>query len=510
MFIIAWGRFMFVPPDFVEFQRNCQDSELVSLAVNLEFDYLNTLLLAMAMKDEPTFFLLESANSDKTFSRYSFCGYYYRNIFRCVNDRLYCNDREVAAANPFVELFKLFQHRHQRPCPLFDGFQGGLVGYLSYDSVNYMDELRQPVKNIVDGCNFSFVEVDRFFVFDNYLQRCYAVAVTNAATPEKSYHSALQDLEHMALDLRQRLQNVIKQVGCLHELTRRQETIEQLEKKYQQSISRDLSSLQQRQCINALRQELAAGEAIQANLSVRFSFPAVDPFSFYRRLRRINPSPYMFYIRWHDEVLAGASPEIHLRVTGQTATIKPLAGTRPRDNRPLDVICNDLLADEKERAEHLMLIDLARNDLYTCCHPESVRVVRPYTPEVYSHVIHITSEVQGRLKEDIPTWKLFSKTFPAGTLTGAPKIRAIELLEQYEGSPRGFYGGCVGYFNYDGDINTAITIRSAFFTAEESIFRAGAGIVIDSNSDYESREVERKAAVVRQTLFRCHAHREER
>ena len=169
----------------------------------------------------------------------------------------------------------------------------------------------------------------------------------------------------------------------------------------------------------------------------------------------------MFYIKCGDEVLCGTSPEIHLKIEDRTATLKPIAGTYRIDGGDDEMPGRKLLADEKERAEHLMLLDLARNDLYTGCATDSVKVVSSFKPEVYSHVIHIVSEVQGRMRDDVSPLRLFCNTFPAGTVSGAPKVRAMELIDQYEKSPRGFYAGCAGYFSYSQDIDTCIIIRSA-------------------------------------------------
>jgi len=241
-----------------------------------------------------------------------------------------------------------------------------------------------------------------------------------------------------------------------------------------------------------------AGECIQAVLSNRYRVPgATNPVAFYRALRRINPSPYLFLFKDKDTTLCGSSPETHLKVSDGVATLKPIAGTiRLAEGDDVDRLKRRLLSDPKERAEHLMLLDLARNDLYTRCDPATVQVVQSFQPEVYSHVIHIVSEVTGQLPDNVPPLALFARTFPAGTLTGAPKVRAIELISEAEPSPRGFYGGCVGYVSYSGDLDTCITIRSARFSAEGAELRAGAGIVYDSDPAREFDEVEGKLAAL--------------
>ncbi len=203
----------------------------------------------------------------------------------------------------------------------------------------------------------------------------------------------------------------------------------------------------------------------------------------------------MFFIKYEDKVLAGSSPETHLKVKNGYATLKPIAGTYPI-NKDLEKVKEALLNDKKEISEHLMLLDLARNDLYQGCKVDSVKVLKAFSIEEYSHVVHIVSEVKGKIKQDITPFQLFLKTFPAGTVSGAPKVRAIELIDKYENSTRDFYSGCVGYINYNHSFDTCITIRSAFFDNEKLITRAGAGIVADSKLENELKEVERKLGAI--------------
>jgi anthranilate synthase component 1 len=216
-------------------------------------------------------------------------------------------------------------------------------------------------------------------------------------------------------------------------------------------------------------------------------------------LRRVNPSAYLFYVKFGESVVCGSSPETHLKVKDRVATLRPIAGTyalpapatRPTES-DIEKLKASLLADEKELAEHLMLVDLARNDLYTSCKTESVSVDKSFAAEVYSHLIHIVSEVSGTLREDLNSFDLFKRTFPAGTVSGAPKVRAIELIDSYEVSDRGFYSGCVGYIGFNGNLDTCITIRSAQFLRGEMVMRAGAGIVFDSVPEKEFAEIENK------------------
>ena len=255
--------------------------------------------------------------------------------------------------------------------------------------------------------------------------------------------------------------------------------------------------------VEALKEEIVAGECIQTVLSSKFSINgSVNPINLYRLLRSINPSPYMFYIAIDGDVVCGTSPEVHLKIDNGTATLKPIAGTYRYEGENLEQLKAKLLQDEKEKAEHLMLLDLARNDLYTGCVPESVNVVSSFQAEVYSHVIHIVSEVEGKLRSGVSSFDLFCRTFPAGTVTGAPKVRAIELIDKYEKSPRGFYAGCAGYFSYSQDVDTCILIRSAYVNQKTVTLRAGAGIVYDSVPEKEYVEVRNKLGALYDAIKR--------
>jgi anthranilate synthase component 1 len=265
------------------------------------------------------------------------------------------------------------------------------------------------------------------------------------------------------------------------------------------------SNLTRQQFVAAVQKAkdyIAAGDIFQAVLSQRLSRETrASPFSIYRSLRRLNPSPYMYFFDFAGLVkgpslhLIGASPEMHVRLEGMQATLRPIAGTRPRGQTPdedLDLE-RDLLADAKERAEHIMLVDLARNDLGRVCRYGSVRVPELMAIERYSHVMHIVSQVEGELKPELDAFDLMRATFPAGTVSGAPKIRAMQIIQELEAAPRGPYAGAVGYFAYDGSMDTCITIRTLVMQGKTISIQAGAGIVADSDPEGEFKETLNKA-----------------
>jgi anthranilate synthase component 1 len=252
--------------------------------------------------------------------------------------------------------------------------------------------------------------------------------------------------------------------------------------------------------VKEIKEEILNGEAIQVVFSQKYLLKKkINPVSFYRAIRHLNPSPYLFFLKFKNFVLLGSSPETHLKIKDRKAVLKPIAGTYPV-KKDLTKVKEELLNDKKEKAEHLMLLDLARNDLYQGCEIDSVKVTKAFATEEYSHVVHIVSEVEGRLNKSETPFNLFIKTFPAGTVSGAPKVRAIELINQYEKSSRGFYAGCVGYFGYNGNIDTCITIRSALVEDNQVTIRAGAGIVSDSEPEKELKEVEKKLGAMFKAL----------
>jgi anthranilate synthase component 1 len=254
--------------------------------------------------------------------------------------------------------------------------------------------------------------------------------------------------------------------------------------------------------VETAKEYIAAGDIFQVVLSQRFTRKTnADPFAIYRALRRLNPSPYMFYFDFKDLAgdpplrLIGASPEMHVRLQGGKATVRPLAGTRRR-GKSIDEDAHlemDLLADPKERAEHVMLVDLARNDLGRVCDYGSVIVQEQMSVERYSHVMHIVSQVEGELEPEKDAFELMDATFPAGTVSGAPKIRAMEIIVELEGEPRGPYAGAVGYFSFDGSLDSCITIRTMVMQGQEVSVQAGAGIVADSIPEKEYQECINKA-----------------
>ncbi len=441
-------------------------------------DTLTPITLLNWFSDNERVFLLESANLDKSFSRFSFVGAEAKRVIRLYPKRIEVEREgkiEKQETDVFDYLNSLFSGEKSYSDREFGDFTGGFVGNFSYEAVNIMNVLRTPL-NVPENFKLgTFFEVESFYVFDNARFKLYAACSVDLNNLESSFSYA----ENKTLEMAKTLKNLKTKKHSLSS---------------KPVFEREFSEEEFKKMVEYVRGEILRGECIQCVISNFYKvFGKLNPVTFYRSLRRINPSPYLFFIKDGPSVLCGSSPETHLRVKQGKALLKPIAGTVPLDkNKDVEELKKSLLNDPKERAEHLMLLDLARNDLYAGCKTDSVKPLKMFEPEVYSHVIHIVSEVTGELDKNMSPFALFSKTFPAGTLTGAPKVRAMELIEETEKNLRGFYGGCVGYFSYSGDLDTCITIRSALFEEDYAVIRAGAGIVADSVPEKEFLEVEGK------------------
>jgi len=364
--------------------------------------------------------------------------------------------------------------------PELPRFVGGAVGYLSYETVSEFERLPAP-KVAEAGPTACFMLTDTMIVFDNVRHTMKIVAAARPgafASPKAAYQDAVRRI--MAIEER-----LMTPVDLRPRITGAQPGLES-----------NVSPEQFRDMVRRARDYISAGDIIQAVLSQRFSgeLPA-DPVTLYRALRLVNPSPYTFYLKTGDRLLVGSSPEVMVRLTGDRAELRPIAGTRPRGATEQEdrALADELLSDEKERAEHVMLVDLGRNDLGRVAASGSVQVKDFMTIERYSHVMHIVSTVQATLAEGRDAFDLIRATFPAGTLSGAPKIRAMEIIHELEPQPRGAYGGAVGYIGYDGNMDLAITIRTLEIEGHRVAVQAGAGIVYDSDPEKEYQETCHKA-----------------
>ena len=427
-------------------------------------------------------FLLESVESGERLARYSFVGLGSRITVELHADRLTIDGKAAkrpANAAEWLALMRDVLGRAPTLHPEIDGipFNGGLVGTTGYDVVRFFERLPDNARELEGLPQAVYVAPESLLVFDHLTRR---VALLHAGT----------ESERQALRAR-----VVKALrGGLEAPDN------------PGAFSQAAASMTEREFIAAVaaaKAHIKAGDIYQIVLSVRFSGQTdLDPFQTYRGLRLLNPSPYMYFFEVGSLRVAGSSPEALVRLAGRTASLRPIAGTRPRGQTPEHDLAleHELLADPKENAEHVMLVDLARNDLGRVASSGSVHV-DPYRKiERYSHVMHIVSGVQGLVAADRDAFDLFAAAFPAGTLVGAPKVRAMQLIAELEPTARGLYGGTVGYFAKNGNMDQAITIRTMVFNGEEYSFQAGAGIVSDSVPETEYQEVLAKSAILRRAL----------
>ena len=427
-------------------------------------------------------YLLESVERGMLLARYSFLGF--GNASEVLLDRsgLYVDGvHRAAPANgaEFLEVLRAALAAAPRPLPAIPElpFTGGLVGFSGYGVAGQFERLPESCVESCENPECAYVATESVLVFDHLTRR---VALLHAGSAgERS------DLRQRVIKL---LRGPVPSTPAGGEVGRPRASLDQ--PAFEQRVTRG-------------KEYIAAGDLYQIVVSVRFDGEShVEPFEVYRALRLLNPSPYMFYCEIGGLKIAGSSPEALVRLNGRQAQLRPIAGTLPRGETDAEDDSNEqrLLADPKEIAEHVMLVDLARNDLGRVAGVGSVRVDPYMTVERYSHVMHIVSGVRGLLASGKDAFDLFAAVFPAGTLVGAPKIRAMEIINELEPVHRGLYAGTVGYFGNGGDMDQAITIRSIVFDGDRYSYQAGAGIVADSDPAREYKEVLAKSAILRRAL----------
>ncbi len=436
-------------------------------------------------------FLLESVVGGERFGRYSFIGLPARTLLRAsgfgdqavtevVTDGVVV---ERAAGNP-LDFIADYQQRFKVALePGLPRFCGGLAGYFGYDTVRHIEKkLIHSCPPDTLGCpDILLLQCEELAVIDNLSGKLSLIVYADPSQPQ-AYVQASARLQA----LRQRLDAPVKAPLPLPSACAPQQ--------------REFAKADYIAAVERAKELIAAGDFMQVQVGQRISKPfAESPLSLYRALRTLNPSPYMYYYHFGDFHVVGASPEILVRQEqtpeGQKVTIRPLAGTRPRGATPeLDKAAEqELIGDPKERAEHVMLIDLARNDIGRIAQTGSVKVTEAFVVERYSHVMHIVSNVEGLLLDGMSAMDVLRATFPAGTLTGAPKVHAMELIDQLEPSKRGIYGGACGYLSYAGDMDVAIAIRTGIIKNNTLYVQAAAGVVADSVPELEWKETEAKA-----------------
>ena len=480
-------------------QADSRIPNLLPVVRELPADLETPVSVYLKLSGEGPSFLLESVSGGEQVARFSFIGIQPSQAFvirPCSLERHTASGVETLALPEGCDPLTLLKEEMAQYTPIqvpgLPRFSGGLVGYLNYDVVRYFEPSvsLQPHDELPEGV---FLLADTLIVFDHAFGRLLLVANAPLIGDEAQARAAAET----RLDLiQERLENAAPLPPASYRLPAGHKS--QLQTELRSNMSRE----QYIRSVLQAKEHIAAGDIFQVVLSQRLERETeAAPFNIYRALRRLNPSPYMYFFDFNglaggpDFHLIGASPEMHVRLEGREASIRPIAGTRPRGQNPAEdsLLEQELLADPKERAEHVMLVDLARNDLGRVCDFGSVRVSEQMGVERYSHVMHIVSHVEGSLRSEFDAFDLLRATFPAGTVSGAPKIRAMQIIDDLENSPRGPYAGAVGYFSYDGSSDTCITIRTLTMRGQTVSVQAGAGIVADSDPEKEHQECVNKA-----------------
>lgn len=441
--------------------------------------------------DSPGYsFLFESVEGGDKWARYSFLGAEPSVVFRSKGQSIEImhsgRETETFTGDPILALRDLLSQYRPVSSEELPRFHGGAVGYFGYDMVRFIEDIPDSSPDELKLWDSVYMVMDTILAFDNVTSKIKIIS--NAYVP---------DLKNAREEYEKSLARIAKLKSKLKN---------SLDERFTNGISRDVgeekftleSNFEPEHFKDAVlrtKEYIKSGDIIQAVISQRWKTDLrVDPFDLYRALRILNPSPYMFFLRMGEDILTGSSPEVMVRVEGERIASRPIAGTRPRGKTvPEDeALAAELIADPKERAEHIMLVDLARNDLGRVSNTGSVRVNDFMIVERYSHVMHIVSNVTALLAEGSDAFDVIKATFPAGTLSGAPKVRAMEIIEETEPTTRGAYGGCVCYFSFSGNMDSCITIRTFVIKDGRVYIQAGAGIVADSNPETEYQETVNK------------------
>ena len=477
-------------PSFNEFSRKARDGNLIPVYREILAD-METPVSAFRKIDRGDYaFLLESVEGGEKWGRYSFLGSNPGLVFKAKGSRVEVITKEGTRFHQIdkdlLEPLKGILERY-RPVRADDlpRFYGGMVGFLAYDVVRQFERLPAMTKDDLDLPDALFLLTDTLVIFDSVAHRIKVVS--NAFVPEatqerlrEAYDEAARKIDAIISSLRQPLSAGPTTPGGTGEL----------------QLSSTMSREEFIRAVESAKEYVRAGDVVQTVISQRLSAKtSADPFDIYRALRIINPSPYMYYLRLGDLRVAGSSPEVLVRLEEGKIDLRPIAGTRPRgrDDEEDRALQQELLDDPKERAEHIMLVDLGRNDVGRVARIGSVVVSELMAVERYSHVMHIVSNIKGMLEEGHDAFDLLRACFPAGTVTGAPKIRAMEIIEELERVRRGLYAGAVGYFGFSGNMDTCITIRTVLIADGTAYIQVGAGIVADSDPEREFEETMNKS-----------------
>ncbi|HTS36174.1 MAG TPA: anthranilate synthase component I [Candidatus Solibacter sp.] len=476
-------------PDFKEFSGLAREATLIPVVKSVSADLLTPVSAFLAIADkEPHAFLLESIERGEQIGRYTFLGAKPYMRVRAQQGKVEIERgrrRETSKENIFEVVKRLLREHKPAHIKGLPPFTAGAVGYFAYDVVRQLEKIGNHTKDDLHVPDAELMFFDRLLAFDHLRHQIHIVAAADVSneSPRRAYDRALRDIAAIERKLARGLSPALwrkPKKGTAGKLkvdgrTRRED--------YMRGVER-------------CKGYIAAGDIFQVVLSQRLDFiPGVAPFDLYRALRQVNPSPYLYFLRMDDTHILGSSPEMLVRVTGRKLEYRPIAGTHPRgkDEAEDQRLEQQMRNDEKERAEHVMLVDLGRNDLGRVSDYGSVKVKDLMYVERYSHVMHLVSALESTLREDLSALDAFAACFPAGTLSGAPKVRAMQIIEELEPTRRGVYGGSVLYADFAGNLDSCIAIRTMLMKGKKAYLQAGAGLVADSDPAAEFQESMNKA-----------------
>jgi len=474
-------------PSKKEFIKLSKKGNLIPVYQEIEAD-LETPVSSFLKIDEGGYsYLLESVEGEANIARFSFLGANPSLIFKSKGRDIEIIENKrvkhfTASSDPLAEIKKIMK---QFKCVKISGlprFSGGLVGYLGYDMVRFFEDIPDKNPDDLDVSDAVFILTDTLLIFDHVMHKIKIVSNAHVkGSPAKAYDEAVSKIDKISKMLARK---IVKDKA-------------RLKSQKKSAIRSNFTQKGFENIVVKAKEYIRNGDIVQVVLSQRLEtdLGRKDPFNVYRALRSINPSPYMYYLKFQDIRLIGSSPEIMVRCENKMIELRPIAGTRPRGKTDVEDarLEKDLLRDPKEKAEHIMLVDLGRNDVGRVADFNTVKVREFMKIEKYSHVMHIVSDVVGKLSKSKDEFDLLRASFPAGTVSGAPKIRAMEIIDELETKKRGTYAGCVGYISFSGNIDTCITIRTILVKGNKAYVQAGAGIVADSKPASEYRETLNKA-----------------
>ena len=486
-----------IQPSFEEFRKLARRGNLIALRSEMPSDLETPVSAFLKLESgKASAFLLESAEQEERIGRYSFLGFHPESVLTARKGRIYLKQNRrllrLPTKDDLLDMMRktLSTYRLVNPEGL-PNFAGGFVGFLNYENVGAFERLSIREKKGFDLEEGVFFLVKDFLLFDHYRKTLSAISLCeisgrSPAQLRKVYQESCRKLTRLEAKLKRpvSLKMTAKQNGAFR-------------------FHSNLTRVEFKKKVQRIKEYIRAGDCIQVVFSQRFDLGKVrNDFKIYRALRSINPSPYMFYFRHGRLRLIGSSPELLVKKVGRTAEVRPIAGTRPRGKTSAEDLRleENLKRSPKETAEHLMLVDLGRNDLGRVCKFNTIRVSDFARVERYSHVMHLVSSVAGQLRPGKDAFDLLKATFPAGTVTGAPKIRAMEIIDELEPEKRGPYAGSLGYFSFNQDMDMCITIRTVVVMENQAYVQAGAGIVYDSQAEREYQETINKARALLQAV----------